>query len=41
MKNTFEELLYFVVNVVDSPLQSDNLQSKIKVTLPHSHSWPF
>ena len=28
-------LLYFMMNVVDSPRLSDSLQSKLKETLPH------
>ena len=35
VKNICERLLYFIMNVVDSPLLSDSLQSKLKETLLH------
>ena len=36
-ENTSEGLLYFMINVVDIPLLSDSLQSKLKVTLLHGN----
>ena len=35
MKNICERLLYFMMNVFDSPLLSGSLQSKLKETLLH------